>query len=56
MYRDTPISQQCIAAFEDVYRRHNDKVSVLIQTSELAETHLDPVICVYDAQSKEIVA
>ena len=31
-------------------------MSVLIQTSELAETHLDPVICIYDTQSKEIVA
>lgn len=55
-FRDTPISQLCISAFEEVYKRHASKLSISIQSSELNETHLDPVICVYDTQSKEIIA
>ena len=54
--RDTPISKQCIAAFEEVYKRNNDKLSILIQQSELVETHLDPVVCVFDNSNKEIIS
>ena len=54
--RDTPISKQCIAAFEEVYKRYNDKLSILIQQSELVETHLDPVVCVFENSSKEIIS
>ena len=55
-FRDTPISQLCISAFEEVYKRHSSKLSISIQVSELNEIHLDPVICVYDKESKEIIA
>ena len=54
--RDTPISQSCISAFEEVYKRHSSKLSISIQSSELNETHLDPVVYIYDNQSKEIIA
>ena len=45
-----------IKAFEEVYRRHNDRLRILIQQTRLQEAAHDPVVCVVDTQSKAIVS
>lgn len=50
------MSKVAIQAFEQVYKQNSSKLSVLIQATQLSETHLDPVCCVYDSASKELVS
>lgn len=45
-----------ITAFDQLYQKYSDKLSVLIQPLTISDTHLDPILCVYDSVSKEIVA
>jgi hypothetical protein len=45
-----------ILAFDQLYRKYSDKLSVLIQPLTISDAHLDPICCVYDSASKEIVA
>lgn len=45
-----------ISAFEEVYRRHSPKVRVLIQQTKLREAAHDPVVCVVDTNSNQIVS
>lgn len=45
-----------IKAFEEVYRRHNNKVRIIIQQTKLMETAHDPVVCVIDTQTKEMLS
>jgi hypothetical protein len=56
LIRESPASKQVIQAFEHLYKKYQSKLSVLIQPLTLAEAHLDPVCCVYDNSSKEIVS
>ena len=50
------MSKMAIQAFDQLYIKYSDKLSVLIQPLTIADTHLDPICCVYDSASKEIVA
>ena len=45
-----------ILAFDSLYKKYSDKLSVLIQPLTLSDAHLDPICCVYESNSKEIVA
>jgi len=45
-----------IKAFEEVYKRNNDKVRILIQQTKLQDAAHDPVVCVIDTQSKAMMS
>ena len=56
MCRETQVNQLMIKAFEEVYRRNNDRLRIIIQQTKLMETAHDPVVCVVDTQTKEMLS
>ena len=45
-----------IKAFEEVYRRNNDRLRIVIQQTRLQESAHDPVVCVIDTQTKAMLS
>ena len=54
--KEAAVNQLMIKAFEEVYRRNNSKVRILIQQTKLIEAAHDPVVCVIDTQTKAMLS
>jgi len=53
--REKPRNKIAIQAFEELYKRHSTKIKVTFQKSILSNEHLDPILCIVDPKTSEIV-